>query len=504
MPSDPLFQSGHLPWTVDATLACLGPSALDALPWTTAFDEMAAVEAGAHVNSDEDRQVGHYWLRAPETAPTIDIASAVANAETAVRALAEGVASGRRLSPGGQKFSHLLHLGVGGSALGPQLLVGALGANGLIVAFVDNTDPDGIERCLAAHDDFLGTTLVSVASKSGGTAETRTALALVRARFEAKGHRFAAHAIALTTEGSALDRVAATEGWLARFPMWDFVGGRFSVTSCVGLLPAALAGVDVSALLAGAAEMDAWTRAPDWRSNPAALLAGVWHVAGNGRGDRSLAVLPYSDRLLLLSRYLQQLVMESVGKRLDRAGNEVHQGLAVYGNKGSTDQHAFVQQLRDGRNDALTLFVQVLGDGVGPGVVVGPGRATAGDWLAGFLLGTRRALKAGGRPTVTITVPGVDARVLGGLIALFERTVGLYAGLVGINAYHQPGVEAGKVAASEVLGLLDTLTSRLARPVGEAALAKELGSDLVETRYLLWRLRETGRAKTDGVRWWAT
>src|SRR5262249_21169237 len=152
------------------------------------------------------------------------------------------------------------------------------------------------------------------------------------------------------------------------------------VLSAVGLVPAALAGIDVDGFLAGAADMDRWTRESRWEANPAAVVAGVLHRTGNGRGDRSMVVLPYSDRLLLLSRYLQQLVRESLGKKLDRDGKTVHQGIAVYGNKGSTDQHAYVQQLRDGRNDFLALFVEVLSDGLGSRTELSPG-SNAGDYL---------------------------------------------------------------------------------------------------------------------------
>jgi glucose-6-phosphate isomerase len=496
-----LFASGPGPWTVDATCARVSEPEIDALPWPVAFAEMAQVEAGAHVNTDEDRAVGHFWLRSPERAPTIEWATAISEAEGSVRAFAEAVRSGAQRAPSGAPFEAVLHLGIGGSALGAQLVVDALGGGGLELHTLDNVDPDGFARVLGRVAGRLDRCLVTVASKSGGTAETRHALSFVRARFEAAGHRFGAHAVALTTAGSALDRVAVDERWLARFEMWDAIGGRFSVTSAVGLLPAALAGVDVAAFLAGAAEMDDWTRAADWRANPAALLAGAWHVAGRGRGDRSLAILPYRDRLVLLGRYLQQLLMESLGKRTDRAGREVVQGLTVYGNKGSTDQHAFVQQLRDGRDDALTMFVQVLDDGGGEAFVVGPDDATTGDWLQGFLLGTRRALAERGRPSITVTLDRLGARELGGLIALFERAVGLYAGLVGVNAYDQPGVEAGKRAAADILALATRVRGLLNTSPTVADLLKATGADPIELRYLLGRLERTGRARFDGRRW---
>jgi glucose-6-phosphate isomerase len=188
-----------------------------------------------------------------------------------------------------------------------------------------------------------------------------------------------------------------------------------------------------------------------------------------------MVVLPYKDRLLLFSRYLQQLVMESIGKERDLAGRLVHQGLAVYGNKGSTDQHAFVQQLRDGTPDFFVTFVRVMRDREGASLEVEPG-ATSGDFLDGFLLGTRRALFESGRPSITITIQDLTPRSLGMLIALYERTVGLYASLVGINAYHQPGVEAGKKAAASVLDLQRKVMAALRELGAQGGTCEELAS----------------------------
>ncbi len=209
-----------------------------------------------------------------------------------------------------------------------------------------------------------------------------------------------------------------------------------------------------------------------------------------------MVVLPYKDRLLLFSRYLQQLVMESLGKRLDLDGNRVDQGIAVYGNKGSTDQHAYVQQLRDGVNNFFVTFIRVLESGGSP-MEVEPG-ATAGDYLHGFLLGTREALYANGRESVTLTIRRVDARSIGVLIALFERAVGLYASLIHINAYHQPGVEAGKKAAGAVLELQARVLGSLgAAPRTAVEIAAAAGEpEAAETVYLiLEHLAANGRAR---------
>ena len=260
---------------------------------------------------------------------------------------------------------------------------------------------------------------------------------------------------------------------------------RTSVTSAVGLLPAALQGIDIDALLLGARECDAVTRVAETRKNPAALLALMWHYGCDGVGSRDMVLLPYKDRLLLFSRYLQQLVMESIGKEKDISGKVVHQGLAVYGNKGSTDQHAYVQQLREGVNNFFVTFIEVLKEREGEPLLVEPG-VTSGDYLAGFLQGTREALSEAGRESLTITVDRIDARTIGVLIALYERTVGLYASLVNINAYHQPGVEAGKKAATKVLALQKSVIVYLHSLPGQqftaAAIAAALDrSDKTET-----------------------
>ncbi len=429
-----------------------GFSARMAGPMRLAFESMSALEKGAIANPDEGRMVGHYWLRAPGLAPDATTAEAVRSAIKAVEAFAADVHRGAVRGEKGA-FTDLLCIGIGGSALGPQFVADALGgrADRLRVHFIDNTDPDGFDRVFEAIGDRLGTTLAVVTSKSGSTPEPRNGQVEAAARWKAAGLGFARHAVAVTGEGSQLDGVATRESWLARFPMWDWVGGRTSELGPVGLLPAALQGLDIRGLLAGAARMDELTRVPDAGRNPAARLALAWHHLTEGRGSKAMVVLPYKDRLLLLSRYLQQLVMESLGKELDLRGAKVNQGLTVYGNKGSTDQHAYVQQLRDGVDNFFAVFIEVLRDRDGPSPEVEPG-VTAGDYLQAFLLGTREALTDSGRASITITVDRVDARSVGMLIALFERAVGLYASLIGINAYHQPGVEAGKKAASAALG----------------------------------------------------
>ena len=422
---------------------------------------MEALERGAIANIDENRMVGHYWLRAPELAPTPEIAAEIRQTQTSIVDFAKQVHDGIVQGAEG-RFQFLLLIGIGGSALGPQFVAQALGSplDPILPFFIDNTDPDGIDQILGELDGQLGRTLVVVISKSGGTPETRNGMLEVQQAYQTAGLNFAEHAVAITQVGSKLHQTASNEGWIKSFPMWDWVGGRTSVLSAVGLLPAALQGISIQELLAGAAAMDRKTRIADPWKNPAGLLAMIWFHIGGGQGAKDMVILPYKDRLSLFSRYLQQLVMESLGKELDRQGKIVHQGIAVYGNKGSTDQHAYVQQLRDGVANFFATFIQVLKDREDSSLEVEPG-ITAGDYLQGLYLGTREALGDNRRDTITITIDEVSGRSVGALIALYERAVGLYAELINVNAYHQPGVEAGKKAAAVVLELQAMVVAQL-------------------------------------------
>lgn len=420
-----------------------------------AFKDMEDLEKGAIANPDEGRMVGHYWLRSPHLAPNSFLRLQIENTLEAVCQFANDVVSGKIKTPTGSRFTQILSVGIGGSALGPQFVAEALAPDNppLKIRFIDNTDPAGIDHQIAQLGPELASTLVIVISKSGGTPETRNGLLEVQKAFREAGLIFAKQGVAITQENSLLDNTARIEGWLARFPMFDWVGGRTSEMSAVGLLPAALQGIDIREMLVGAALMDEANRTTVVRDNPAALLALCWYWATDGVGSKDMVVLPYKDSLLLFSRYLQQLVMESLGKEFDLDGNRVNQGISVYGNKGSTDQHAYIQQLREGVHNFFATFIEVLRDRPpGHDWELEPG-VTCGDYLFGMLQGTRSALYANDRESITVTVQEVTPRSVGGLVALYERAVGIYASLVNINAYHQPGVEAGKKAAGEVLAL---------------------------------------------------
>ncbi len=456
-----------------------------------AFADMKKLEAGEIANPDEGRMVGHYWLRDPQLAPDKKIHQHISDNIAEIKNFTQAIHTGAIKTPAGQTFQHVLLIGIGGSALGPQLLAGALAAANapLAIHFFDNTDPDGIDHTLACIGDELDRTLVLVISKSGGTAETRNGMLEASRAFVSRDLTFAQQAVAITGENSKLDQKAASESWLKRFHMADWTGGRTSIMSVVGLVPAALIGIDIDAMLAGAAAMDELTRNPSYKQNAAMLQALAWHQAGNGKGEKDLVILPYKDGLGLFGKYLQQLIMESLGKAEDLDGNTVHQGIAVYGNKGSTDQHAYVQQLRDGVANFIATLIEVRqtrSDEQNP-LEVEPG-ATTGDFLEGFLRGTREALSANGRPVITLSIKQLNAHSLGSLIALFERSTGFYASLVNVNAYHQPGVEAGKKAAGEFLAVLKKVRTFLQEHSGKTFTASQVTEHLdggaeIETIY---------------------
>jgi glucose-6-phosphate isomerase len=271
--------------------------------------------------------------------------------------------------------------------------------------------------------------------------------------------------------------------------MHDWIGGRTSVMSAVGLLPMALQGFDIDAFLAGAAAMDERTRTQDATQNAAMLLALMWYYADNGKGDKDMVILPYKDRLALFARYLQQLVMESLGKAKDLDGKIVHQGIAVYGNKGSTDQHAYVQQLRDGVLNFFVTFIEVDKDRRRPAIGIENG-VTSGDYLHGFLRGTRSALYESGRESITMSIPEANAFSIGALIAVYERAVGFYGSLVNINAYDQPGVEAGKKAATRLLELQKQVWAKLTDGPGKTAeeIARSIDADPEDVFHVLRHL----------------
>lgn len=465
-----------------------------------AFQDMEALESGAIANPDEQRMVGHYWLRAPQMAPNNKIFQEISTNIQRIKDFSREVHAGKIRPQRGKRFSKMLIIGIGGSLLGPQFLSHSLktSKDPIRAYFFDNTDPDGFDLVFNEIMENLTETLTVVISKSGKTQETQNGMLEAKEAYRRRGLDFEKHAIAVTQANSHLDRLAKSEGWIKRFPIWEWVGGRTSVTSSAGLLPAALQGIDIDRFLEGARLCDEMTRKKNWRINPAALLALAWYHATKGQGKKDMIILPYKDRLQLFPKYLQQLIMESLGKERDLHGKIVNQGISVYGNKGSTDQHAYLQQLREGINNFFVTFIEVLKDREGKSIRV-HGKATSGDYLHAFLQGTQNALSGAGRQSITLTIEKIDPHSIGTLIALYERTVGFYASLINVNAYHQPGVEAGKKGAEEVIQLQTKVIDFLKKERGRSFTAEEISSAIGEEDEveMIFKLLEHATANVD-------
>ena len=441
------------------------------LPLDKAFHDKAIkvmedTEKGVHVNDSEDRMVGHYWLRNPPLAPEEGIANEIIQALEYCSDFSRRVHKGEVVNEAGEPFAYLAVIGIGGSQLGFQFLMRAMGDEGykLKPYTLDNTDPDTMDNFIReVGQQNLDKVLYVVASKSGGTTEIRNMYTVLEEIYKAKGMSFGKHAVAVTMEGSKMYDYAKAGEWLEIFPVWDWVGGRFSVLSPVGIVPLALLGLDAAGLLEGAEAMDALTRNPSYPENPALLLTHYFIRQADTHGKHHMVVLPYKDKLDLWGKYLQQLYMESLGKTVETDKGPKYNGLSIFGNKGTTDQHSYVQQLLAGLNDYFAVFFYVLQEkGQVREMAVEDGSITMGDYLLAFCHGTMNAMHARGRESMLITMDRLDAFTLGGLIALFERIVGYYAVHLGLNPYDQPQVEEGKKSAASIIELRKKLNAMLA------------------------------------------
>ncbi|HEX2202344.1 MAG TPA: glucose-6-phosphate isomerase [Longimicrobium sp.] len=373
---------------------------------------------------------------------------------------------------GGQAFSNVVVLGIGGSALGTVALRTALlhpfwnelddeGREYFPRLYVlDNVDPATFGAFLERID--LRRTLFNVISKSGGTAETMSQYLVVRGRLEAElGEGYRRHLLFTTDPEKGVLRKIADDEEIAALPIPGNVGGRFSVLSAVGLLPAAMVGIDVRALLEGAAEMARRCDTDDLRSNPAGLFAALQYLADTEKGAPIHVMMPYSDRLRDVADWFRQLWAESLGKQRTRGGEEVFAGPTPVKSLGATDQHSQVQLYIEGPFDKTVTF---LAEREGAPDVEVPrlhselgelgylGGQTLGGLLRTERLATEAALARRGRMNMTVEVPRVDARSLGGLLMLFQIAT-VYAGhFYGVDPLDQPGVELGKELTYGIMG----------------------------------------------------
>jgi glucose-6-phosphate isomerase len=385
-----------------------------------------------------------------------------------IRTFADGV---------GQAFSDVVLLGIGGSALGPIALRSALRSirwNELDderreyyprLHVVENVDPSTLTALLDRLE--LGRTLVLVTSKSGGTAETMAQYLIMRGRFETElGEKATRHFLFITdpTKG-ALRRIAESDG-IAGLAIPPNVGGRFSVMSAVGLLPAALIGIDVEALLAGAAEMKARCDAEALEENPAGVFAAVHWIADTLLGLHTNVFMPYSDPLRDTALWFVQLWAESLGK-IRPDGTSV--GPTPLAALGATDQHSQVQLFMEGPRDKTVAFVHVASPasdieipslhGDIPELAYLGGKSLA-DLLDAERRATAAALAQRGRPNLTVTLDSLDAHHVGGLMMLLEVATVFAGEWYGVNALDQPGVELGKRFTYALMGRPDAEAAR--------------------------------------------
>lgn len=371
------------------------------------------------------------------------------------------------------RFDHVLLLGIGGSALGPKAMLTALKPPAWneesrdrrdgwpTLTVLENVDPVSVTAALDRLDPRR--TMVNVISKSGGTAETLAQYLIVREWLDrALGTAAARTHLVITTDPikGALRAVANAEG-ITAFAVPAEVGGRFSVLTPVGLVPAALLGMNLEEMLAGAQEAIDEAEGDILAANPAARWAALQHQAHATRAANVHVVMPYSDRLRDLAEWYRQLWAESLGKRADRNGTEVHRGPTPVGAVGATDQHSQVQLFIEGPFDKTITFIRVKDTA---GMLSIPPRATLGpemSYLAGKTLGdlldaefvaTREALRSQGRMSCTIELDTVDARHFGRLLMFFQIATG-YAGIYyDVDPFDQPGVELGKVLTFRAMG----------------------------------------------------
>ena len=372
----------------------------------------------------------------------------------------------------GQAYDHVLVLGIGGSALGTKALLNALRRPAWNewddegrefyprVTVLENVDPTTVAAALDRIDPRR--VLVNVISKSGGTAETMAQYLVVRAWLESVlGDATSRHLVFTTDPARGALRELAARDAIATLDVPPAVGGRFSVLSPVGLLPAALAGIDITALLAGARRAMERATADDLLRNPAALYAAMHWAADTDLGARIHVLMPYTDRLRELAEWFRQLWAESLGKRLDRAGRTVHVGPTPVAAVGATDQHSQVQLFMEGPFDKVITFVRLERFGDDLPIPAGPALPADLAYLPGHTLGellnaeyeaTSSALAEMGRMNCTLRLPELTPDSLGELIMFFQLATG-YAGVwYGIDPFDQPGVELGKRLTYAAMG----------------------------------------------------
>lgn len=381
-----------------------------------------------------------------------------------------------------ESVDNFVVLGIGGSALGPIAVHQALSTgNEKVKLFVeDNVDPVRLGRVFNSLD--LKRTMFNVITKSGKTSETMAQLMYVAGALKEAGLPLSSHVIATTdAKNGDLRRIADREG-LKTFVIPADVGGRFSELTPVGLLPAAVCGIDVRAMLEGAAYMDGVCMRE--QDNPALMFA-LLHVLGMRKGLGVSVMMPYADSLKYIADWYAQLWAESLGKRYGRDGGEVYAGQTPVKSLGVTDQHSQIQLYTEGPFDKIVTFLEVEKFGSDLAIPAALGYIEDLQFLAGRTFGqllaaersaTEYALCKAGRPNMTITLPEVSAYTVGALLYFFEMATAYAGEILDINAFDQPGVEEGKKATFALMGKAGFETKKAeldARPEKQTELIME-------------------------------
>ena len=423
---------------------------------------IASMFAGDPINGTEARAALHVALRSEDTTfpERGDVMPAVRSARERMRRFVDEVQRGTLKGSDGRTITDVVNIGIGGSDLGPRMLARAMRKfrkAGPEVHFVSNIDPADLDAALAGLTP--GTTFFIVASKTFTTAETLANAARARAWLEAalgNSNGPSRHFAAVTANPAGAEALGVPPERV--FPMWDWVGGRYSVWSAVGLPVALTAGMNAfEELLEGARAMDAHFRNEALERNMPVVLAllEIWYV--NFFGAQTRAVIPYSEDLRDLPAYLQQLEMESNGKRVDRDGNEVDYATApvVWGASGTPSQHSFHQLLHQGTHLIPADFI-VIGRNEESSTEQGALVANALAQSAALAFGNpapdapHKALP-GNRPSSTLLLERLTPRALGALIALHEHKVFAEGVIWNLNSFDQWGVEHGKNLARTLL-----------------------------------------------------
>lgn len=414
----------------------------------------------------EDRAVDHYNHRlAKELVKGKSLDHTLKYWEE-IKAFATKVLNGDIKTKAGKKYENIIFNGIGGSYLGPlMLIIAKYGMDfnttsklPMKIYFISNTDSDMFHQITSNIN--IETSIMVHLSKSGTTSETAGNTQTWTELLQKKGLVVGEHSGCVTIRGSKLANIAKDNNYIGQWYMEEETGGRTSVCSAIGMVPAAFAKFDFAAFIKGMGEMDELTRKDG--DNPAALLASCIDYTNNkaGFGYKNMIVLCYCEFMREYAHYLQQLYMESLGKNYKVDGTEVHVGQSVFGGVGTGEQHSFMQQVQKGLGDC---FVRMITFEKRQFDYVNEQAGSMGRQLLAFFEGTQKALIKNKRPFVVSTLPERNEHAFGMMIALEERVVSFLASFFEINAYDQPGVQDGKLAASDVNKTSKAIVDALAK-----------------------------------------